>query len=40
LWIKPGIDTQGNLTVRLKPDPRLVGNIRQIDDFFGELRNR
>lgn len=38
--IMPGIDTKGNFTVRLKPDRRLLGNVRRTNDFFGEVVNR
>ncbi len=38
--IMPGIDTQGRFVVRLKPDPKLRIDVRQREEFYGEIINR
>ena len=38
--IMAGIDTQGKFVVRLKPDRKLRIDVRQRDEFYGEIINR
>lgn len=38
--IMPSIDTRGNFVVRLKPDRKLRLDIRNKQDFSGEVINR
>jgi predicted histone-like DNA-binding protein len=38
--VMPSIDTQGQFTVRLKPDRKLRLDVRNPQDYFGEVINR
>ena len=38
--IMPGIDTQGNFVVRLKPDRKLRIDVTQATEFYGKVINR
>lgn len=38
--VMPSIDTQGQFTVRLKPDRKLRLDVRNPHDYFGEVINR